>query len=276
MLLERILEDKRREIGRRQIDRPLRELERTVASMPPPRDFLSALRQPDISVIAEVKRRSPSRGAIRPELDAAALARRYEAGGAAAISVLTEAAHFGAREGDAGAIRASTRLPVLRKDFVLCEYQVFETRSMGADAVLLIARALQRDELRHLVALAISVGLCPLVEIHSDEEAEAALRSGAPAIGINNRDLDTFQVSLETTRRLLRLLPPDVAVVSESGISSEEDARLARSWGADAVLVGEALVLSPDPAEAIRRMRAACSALPDRRQRGAAQIGGRP
>lgn len=254
MYLEAILEHKQREVAERSAQLPLGALMRRAESAGPPRDFLSALRRPGLGVIAEVKRASPSRGPIRPDLDAPALAARYESGGCAALSVLTDQRHFGARPEDLQQVRAAVSVPVLRKDFILDQYQLWESRAMGADALLLIVAALDRRVLARLVELAGGLGMLPMVEVHTAEEVEIALDCGASVVGINNRDLRTFRVEIETTRRLRPLIPPEVAVVSESGIAGPREAGLVREWGADAVLVGEALVTSEDPAGLVRAM----------------------
>lgn len=254
MFLSKILEAKRREVEERSARAPLGELERLVARAPGPRDFGAALRPAGLAVIAEIKRASPSRGPIRTDLDAPALARQYEAGGCAAISVLTDEPFFGARPDDLGSVRAAVSVPVLRKDFLLSEYQLWESRAMGADAVLLIVAALGEDELSALIRLSRELGMTPLVEVHTEEEARTALECGATVVGINNRDLVTFKVDLETTRRLRPLVPPGVTVVAESGIGGPHEAALVREWGADAVLAGEALVAAGDPARLIQAM----------------------
>lgn len=254
MYLETILAAKQVEVASRTAERSLAELERAVASMPATRDFIAALRKPGLSVIAEVKRASPSRGAIRPGLDAATLASSYEAGGCAAISVLTDAAHFGARGDDLQVARAAVSVPVLRKEFVISEYQLWESRAMGADAVLLIVAAMDAPALRRMVRLTTEIGLASLVEVHGEEETSTALDCGASIIGINNRDLVTFQVDLSTTARLIGLIPAGIPTVSESGISGPEDAAELYGLGIDAVLVGEALVTSPDPARSVRAL----------------------
>lgn len=254
MVLDAILDAKRLETEERAAARPLSVVREAALGADAPRDFLAALRGAGFGVIAEVKRASPSKGAICPELDAATLARQYERGGAAAISVLTDGPYFGARAGDLESARGAVAIPVLRKDFVLTEYQLFESRAMGADAVLLIVAALGERELPRLLESATALGMCPLVEVHSPLEVGLAVECGAEVIGINNRDLATFEVDLETTRRLIRLIPSHVTVVSESGIAGRSDAELVKSWGADAVLVGEALVRSGDPTSAIREL----------------------
>jgi indole-3-glycerol phosphate synthase len=254
VFLSRILEAKRREVEDRSARRPLEELRRLAAGAPKPRDFAAALRRPGLSVLAEIKRASPSRGPIRPDLDPVALAREYEAGGCAAISVLTDRPFFGALPGDLESVRAAVAVPVLRKDFLISEYQLYEARAMGADAALLIVAALEREELSALIRLAADLGMCPLVEVHTEDEVRTALEAGATVVGINNRDLTTFKVDIETTRRRRPLIPPGVAVVAESGIGTPEDAALVAGWGVDAVLVGEALVASEDPASLVRAM----------------------
>jgi len=214
----------------------------------PARDFAAALAVPGLSIVAEVKRRSPSAGDIDPGLDPGELAGRYAAGGAAAISVLTEPDHFGAHPGDLETARRSVDLPVLRKDFVLHPAQVWQTRAMGADAVLLIAAILDDTTLHDLMEVAEEAGLAALVEVHTPEEATRVRRAGATLIGVNNRDLRTFQVDLAAAERIRPLLGGEVVAVAESGVSSPEGAARMAAAGYDAVLVGEAAVRSGDPA----------------------------
>ncbi len=256
MFLDTILADKRREIDESRRVRSQAALEHEAATMGPCRDFQQAIRKPGLSVIAEIKRASPSRGPIRPDLDPQALARGYEAGGCAALSVLTDGPHFGALDGDLPTARAAVSTPVLRKDFLISEYQIWESRVLGADAVLLIVAAVERPMLRRLIGLAAELGMCPLVEVHAEAEVGAAVDAGARVIGINNRDLHSFRVDLETAHRLRPMIPPEIAVIGESGISSPSEAALVRSWGVDAVLIGEALVRSADPAGLIRVLSA--------------------
>jgi len=223
----------------------------------PLRPFRDALVAPGLSVIAEVKRRSPSAGDIDSDLDPADLASRYAAGGAAAISVLTEPDHFGARTRDLEQARAGVDLPVLRKDFILEEAQVWESRAMGADAILLITAILDDATLCRLMATADAVGLACLVEVHSPDEADRAVAAGAEIIGVNNRDLTTFRVDLSTAEMVRPSLSSTPVTVAESGVSSPEGAgRMARA-GFDAVLVGEAAVRSGDPAAFVAALRAA-------------------
>lgn len=245
-VLAEILARKREDLRLAQSEVPESELRRLAARRPPPRDFalaLSRARRP--ALIAEVKRASPSRGALAASLDAAALAARYQQLGASAVSVLTEAAHFRGSLSDLEAVKSAVELPVLRKDFLVEPYQVVESRAHGADAVLLIVAALG-DALGEMLSRARSLGMEALVEAHDAAEVEAAVRNGARIVGINNRDLRTFEVSLDTTERLRRLVPPGVLVVSESGIRGGQDVALLRAWGVDAMLVGEALVTAPD------------------------------
>jgi len=221
------------------------------ADAPPVRDLESALRGIDrVALIAEVKRRSPGAGSIRPGLDPAAVARGYEGAGAAAISVLTDGPWFGGSLADLGAVRASVGIPILRKDFTLVEEQVLEARAGGADAVLLIVRILDDARLRGLRELAEELGMSALVEVHGEGELERAAASGARVVGVNNRDLATFRTTLDQTFALLPRMAPDVVVVSESGIRTPADVDRLGAGGVHAVLVGEALLRETDPAAA--------------------------
>ncbi len=224
------------------------------AEAPPLRDFAAALRRPGLSVIAEIKRRSPSAGALRDDLDAEALARAYARGGAAAISCLTDGPHFGARPDDLPRARAATTLPLLRKDFILDLRQVRQSRRLGADAVLLIARLLSVPQLTDLLAAARALRMAALVEVHDEAELDRALACGAEIIGVNNRDLDTFRVSRDTALRLRPRIPPDRIAVAESGISRREDLLRIERCGYDAVLVGEALIRAADPCAGLRAL----------------------
>lgn len=220
----------------------------------PAADLAAALSGPGLSVIAEVKRRSPSRGDIQPGLDPSAQAAAYAAGGAAAVSVLTESRHFGGSLADLEAVRAQVRLPVLRKDFLLMPAQVWEARVVGADAVLLIVAALDDDELRRLLTVTEEAGMTALVEIHDEREAERALAAGAGVVGVNNRDLRTFTVDVGVAARLAPMLTEAEVRVAESGIDSGAAAASMAAAGYDAVLVGEALVRSADPAALVAEM----------------------
>lgn len=221
----------------------------------PPRPFEEALGQPGLSVIAEVKRRSPSKGDIRLDLDAAELARAYEAGGAACISVLTDERYFGGSMEDLVVARAASALPVLRKDFTVSANDVCDARIADADAVLLIVTALDDAELSELAGLAHELGMAALIEAHSEDDVERAVNVGARIVGLNQRDLRDFSVDPERAARLAKLVPEGVLRVAESGISTAADAARAAEAGYDAVLVGEALVRSPDPAALVRELR---------------------
>jgi indole-3-glycerol phosphate synthase len=217
-----------------------------------PKDFAGALRRPALAVIAEMKQRTPSMGMLAEDYRPADLAHAYTDGGAAAISVLTHMAGFGGRIEHIRAVRAATPLPVLRKDFVTDPYEVAEARACGADAVLLIVAALEPAQLKDLVAVAKSRSVAALVEVHDERETAAALEAGAQVIGVNHRDLRDFSVDLGLTERLRALVPKEVVLVAESGIHDSTDARRMREAGADAILVGELLMRSSDPAAEIR------------------------
>jgi indole-3-glycerol phosphate synthase len=261
-ILDRILERTRAEVERRKVRTPLARLEAACAAAPPPRDFAAAIRraaaaprrQGPIRIIAEVKKASPSRGVIREDFDPVALAQDYAKAGARGISVLTDAPFFHGSLQDLAAVRAAVALPVLRKDFHLEAYQLWEARAAGADAVLLIVAALADPALRDLLALARALSLTALVEVHTGDELERALGAGAEVIGINNRNLATFQVALDTTFDLAPRVPADRVLVSESGIGSPEDVRRLAEAGADAVLVGEGLLRHADVGAALRRL----------------------
>jgi indole-3-glycerol phosphate synthase len=219
------------------------------------RDFPAALRRPGMSLIAEFKRRSPSRGEIRLAADPAEVAQVYENAGAAAMSVLTDSRFFGGSLNDLRAARGACRLPVLRKDFIIDPVQIAESSGPeGPDCLLLIAAALSTEELRALRELAARCGQAALVEVHDEVELERALSSGAELIGINNRNLHTFEVSLETTLKLRPHVPAGRPVVAESGIHHREDARQLMEAGVEAMLVGEAVMAAPDPGEKIREL----------------------
>lgn len=216
------------------------------------RDFLGALRKPGLSVIAEIKRSSPSKGPLRPGLDPPHLARDYERGGAAAVSILTDGRFFQGSLDDLRAVREAASLPLLRKDFMIDPYQLAEAAAAGADAVLLIAACLNRAGLKELLTAARELGLAALVEVHDEGELALAVQLGAPAIGVNNRDLRTFAVDLAVGLRLLPLIPNTIVRVAESGIHGPSESCALRQAGADAILVGESLVLSDDPSALIQ------------------------
>lgn len=255
--LERLVAGARQELERRRAAVPEDALESAVAAGRPGggRDFTAALRVPGLSLIAEHKRRSPSAGAIREDLRLEDVVGAYERGGAAALSVLTDAPNFGGSLGDLKAARGLTQLPILRKDFVVDRYQVLEAAAAGADAVLLIAAALEDDELSTLAAAAADCGLAALVEVHDAGELERAQAAGARLIGINNRNLTTLQVDTATTFELLpRLAGSGATVVAESGLRERSQLDELAGAGVDAVLIGESLMRAPDIEAAARAL----------------------
>lgn len=257
-ILQDILRRKREEVEARRIQTPWAELQAQLSDRPATRGFRQALSFPGspLKVIAEVKRRSPSAGTLKEGLDAVALARRYAQAGAACISVLTDGPGFGGSLEDLAAVRAAVEVPLLRKDFVVDSYQLLEARAFGADAVLLLANALSPSVLKELLERAAQFNLDALVECHTEAEVEVALSAGANLVGINNRNLSTFEVSLQVSEKLLPLLPSTVRGVAESGVRSLEDATFLRKAGAANLLIGEALVRSEDPGVFLRDLGA--------------------
>jgi indole-3-glycerol phosphate synthase len=253
-VLDRIVETTRDEVDRRREIVPLSELEAALDGRPESRPFQEALTRPGISLIAEHKRRSPSAGVIREGADLTDVVRAFERGGAAALSILTEPFHFGGSLDDLRTARAATHLPVLRKDFVVDPYQVYESAAAGADAILLIVAALEREALGELLREAWGLDLDVLVEVHDTEELESALEYEAEVIGINNRDLSDFSVDIERTYELLSDVPAGKTVVSESGFSTREELDELDRVGVDAVLVGETLMRAPDLEAACREL----------------------
>ncbi|MGB9752070.1 indole-3-glycerol phosphate synthase TrpC [Roseiflexus castenholzii] len=262
-MLNRILAHKRIEVERQRIKTPYDQMRTRAETAPPPRDFGAALRaHHPIALIAEVKKASPSKGVLIENFDPLALARTYAGNGAAAISVLTDVRFFQGHLKYIEGIRAlfdrgaAPPLPLLRKDFIIDPYQIVEARAYGADAVLLIVAALDDETLAALLALTGDLGMQALVEVHNADELRRALAVGARIIGVNNRDLHSFTTTLETTRHLAALLPSEnrPLLVSESGIFTADHVALVRSWGVDAVLVGEALVTAPDIAGKVREL----------------------
>ena len=225
---------------------PLADVRALAGVAPPPRDFEAAIRAPGVSLIAECKKASPSMGLLVHNYDPVRLAKLYEKGGARAISVLTDTRHFQGTLAHLRDAREAVRVPVLRKDFMFHPYQLYEARAAGADAVLLIAAVLSDTELRELAALAGRLGMAALIEVHDEEELARALVIQPRIIGVNNRDLQTFEVDFDATARLRALIPPEIAVVGESGLKTPDDVRAMKAVGVDAVLVGEALVRSKD------------------------------
>jgi indole-3-glycerol phosphate synthase len=255
-ILDHIVTTKLREIETAKRAVAQAELERRVLNLPPTRDFTGALTQPEgIAVIAEVKKASPSAGVIRADFDPVAIARTYEAHGAAAISVLTDSEFFQGSLAYLSAIHSAVNCPILRKDFILDRYQLLEARAAGADAVLLIAECLLGDKLATLQRQAVELGLHTLIELHDAEQLPRVLDAGGPVIGINNRDLRSFTTRIEHTLELLPRIPPDHIVVSESGIGSHGDLLRLAAAGAKAVLVGESLMRAPDIGRALDALR---------------------
>jgi indole-3-glycerol phosphate synthase len=253
-VLSRIVETTRSEVERRRRAVPLDDLERALAARTDDRPFSEALTRPGVSVIAEHKRRSPSAGALREDATVEDIVRAYERGGAAALSVLTEGPHFGGSLDDLRAARAATALPILRKDFIVDRYQLFESAVAGADAVLLIVAALERDQMAALHGEARALDLDVVVEVHDEDELATALEIDADVIGINNRDLSDFTVDLGRTFELLADVPAGKTVVSESGIRTREHMEELERVGVDAVLIGELLMRSADPESALRSL----------------------
>jgi indole-3-glycerol phosphate synthase len=257
-ILNKIVATKREEIAAALAVRPLAVVEAEAAAQPAPRDFVGAVRhkiacgQP--AIIAEIKKASPSKGVIRPDFQPAEIARSYAQHGAACLSVLTDRQYFQGCPEYLQAARAACELPVLRKDFMVDAYQVTEARAMGADCILLIAAALSLTEMRALEAQAHGYGMAVLVEVHNGAELDAALQLETPLLGINNRNLRTFEVTLDTTLDLLARIPVDRIVVTESGILKPEDVALMRANRVDAFLVGEAFMRAPSPGEELARL----------------------
>jgi indole-3-glycerol phosphate synthase len=253
-MLDKIVARKTEEIEQKKRMVPLSYLREEISRQRPSLDFAAALQGENIKLIAEIKRASPSKGLLRSDFDPIKLAQTYASGGVAAISVVTEANYFLGSIDHLEAIRKAVRLPLLRKDFIFDPYQIYESRACGADALLLIATILSRDQLRDFISLSHDLGLKCLVEVHTEEEVEKSLLSEAEIIGINNRDLRTFAVDLETTNRLRPLIPRDKIVVSESGIKHRRDLERLKSCGVNAALVGEALITANRIAAKIREL----------------------
>jgi indole-3-glycerol phosphate synthase len=257
-ILDRIMAVKRAEVAAAKTAVPSSLLEELAAKQKPPRDFVSALRHKigagKAAVIAEIKRASPSKGVMREQFDPAEIAKSYAAGGAACLSVLTDREFFQGAPEHLAAARAACALPSLRKDFVFDPYQVLEARAMGADCILLIAACLSTAEMKALEAVAHGLGMAVLVEVHDAGELDAALGLRTPLVGVNNRDLRTFETRLETTLGLLERMPAERIVVAESGIASPADVARLRSRGVNAFLVGEAFMRAPDPGRALRAL----------------------
>jgi indole-3-glycerol phosphate synthase len=241
-VLDAIVARKREDLVAEMAAGPLAGVRAAAEGAVPARDFAGALRRRDIGVIAEIKRASPSRGVLAESVDPAELGRRYAAAGADAISVLTERHRFNGSLDDLAAVRAVVDVPLLRKDFLFDPYHLYQARAVGADAALLIVAMLEQGALAELIALSREIGLTPLVEVHAEVEVERALAAGADVVGINNRNLHTFEVDLAVTERLRPLLPADLTVVGESGVFGAAEVTRMRAAGVDAILVGEALM----------------------------------
>ncbi len=257
-ILRRILRRKAEEVTERSQRLPLSALSQRVQAADPVRPFLQAIEARIASgkpaVIAEVKKASPSKGVLREDFEPKAIAESYEAGGATCLSVLTDKNFFQGADEYLESARAACTLPVLRKDFTIDEYQVFEARAMGADCVLLIVAALGDAQLRGLAGLAAHLEMDALVEVHDEDELDRALELGTPMVGINNRNLHTFETRLETTLALLERIPEDRTVVTESGIHTPEHVAMMREHGVHAFLVGEAFMKAPDPGARLRSL----------------------
>ncbi len=252
--LETVVERTQSALAERKRTLPASELELRLGPARRGRPFSEGLIDEGISLIAEMKRSSPSKGPIRPGASVSEVVRAYQEAGARAVSVLTEGEYFGGSLDDLVEARAACDLPLLRKDFVVDEYQLLEARAAGADAVLLIVAALKKKRLRKLMAAASDLGMDALVEVHDEKEVETAIEAGAELIGINNRDLHSLEVDLDTTFRLLADVPAGTVVVAESGITEREDVERLEEAGVDAILVGEVLMRSDDPVRAARTL----------------------
>ena len=256
-VLDEIIVGVRADLAERQAQTPLDDVKAKAQAQPSAKDGVRALRGDGVAVIAEVKRSSPSKGALAAIADPASLAGDYEQGGASVISVLTEQRRFGGSLQDLKEVRARVDIPVLRKDFIVTSYQLWEARAHGADLVLLIVAALEQDALVSLIERAESIGLTPLVEVHDEEEVTRAVDAGARIIGVNARDLRTLEVDRTTFARLAPLIPDNVVRIAESGVRGPHDLIAYANCGADAVLVGESLVTGKNPRDAVADLVAA-------------------
>jgi indole-3-glycerol phosphate synthase len=258
-ILDRILLSTRKELDRRAALEPVEDLRQRALEMPTPRSLVEALsddgsdgESSSMRIIAEIKKASPSKGLIRADFDPISIARSYKKGGAAALSILTDEPYFQGKLAYLQQVRAVVDLPLLRKDFIIDPYQVWEARAAGADAVLLIVAALEDTMLESLFNLARGIDMDVLVEVHDEREMERAARLNPPLVGVNNRNLKTFEVSLETTRDLLPKRPEGTLFVSESGFSTREELEKLRGWGVNAFLIGETLMRAEEPGDALR------------------------
>jgi indole-3-glycerol phosphate synthase len=254
VILERIVEAKRKEVAALKKTTPLVQLEDAIGTLLTVRDFRGAISTARCSIIAEVKRSSPSKGRIREEFDPRQIATLYQDNGAHAVSVLTDEAFFEGKAQYLSEIKKCIDLPLLRKDFIIDVYQIYETRLLGGDALLLIASLLEKGQLQEYIELSTTLGLAPLVEIHTQEELDKALAAGAEIIGINNRDLKTFSTDIETTLKLAPLIPGDRIVVTESGINTRENIEQLMGAGIHCFLIGEALMRAEDIGGKLREL----------------------
>ena len=255
MIISRIMEDKRRVVEESKRAKPQDELKREIKNICVKSSFKKNISRPHhVNLIAEIKKASPSKGILRADFNPVKIAITYQSSGASAISVLTDERFFDGRLEYIKKVKESVSLPVLRKDFIIDEYQIYETVASGADAILLIADLLSKSELCGFYNLAASLGLDVLIEVHKEEDLEKALATEGSIIGINNRDLHTFRVDLSITEKLIRLVPSNRIKVSESGIRSHEDVMFLKSLGVNAVLIGEAFMESPDIASKVREI----------------------
>lgn len=256
-ILDRILIQKQGEVAVRRAALPDAEVRARASDAPPPRDFLAALQTPEIgrvALIAEVKKASPSAGVIRPDFDPVQVARIYEESGAACLSVLTDEKFFQGHDDYLKAVREAVSLPIIRKDFVVSDWQIYESRALRADAVLLIVVALTPTQIKDYAALAAELGMAALVEVHTEAEMQVALDAGAALIGINSRNLNTFLTDLTTVARLAAMVPAGVTLVAESGLKTPADVHQVADAGAKAILVGETLMRSVDIGAAVRAL----------------------
>lgn len=256
-LLARILENKKKELAEDRVRLPLKEIKTRLRDMEPPRNFhasISPIKDRTVKLIAEIKKRSPVKGLLIEDLKPDDLARRYEEAGASAISVITERRFFSGEPGYINMAKRVTKIPVLRKDFILEDYQIYESRYIGADAILLIASIVEPSALSDFIELSSEIGMSSLVEIHNERELEGALKADAEIIGINNRDLTTFKIDINTTFRIMKVVPEGKIVVSESGIDSRDSVQRLADAGIHAILVGESIVTSKNVGEKIKEL----------------------
>ena len=259
-ILDEITDNKRIEVAAARNKFPLRDLKRKLGGCPPVRDFYRTLKpEGNLRIIAEIKRASPSKGVFREDFDPVSIARSYRDGGASALSVLTDEKYFKGSLDYLGNIRSEVDIPLLRKDFIVDEYQVYESRLYGADALLLIVSSLEKRLLGDLLDLTHSLGMNAIVEVHDEDELSAALDAGCRIVGINNRDLKTFEVDLSVSRELAKMVPSEIVVVAESGIRDSRDIKRLRESGVHAFLIGETFMKAPSPGLMLNELIAASS-----------------